>query len=206
MLGDLMDLIFILPELIDLFLPGFICICIYSKLYNKQFDISVMFLWSIFTTYLIKAFYVVAHSWFLTGYDFNESLKIIIYTITGAIIPCMFSFIYKSTWFKAFMLKLNYQTINSDIFDDIIDYENKTIMSVYLKGSNNYYIGTFSLKEENGKDSYIALIDYMLMDSETDEKIFEPEDPSSVVINLNDVERIELTYSTGSSVWENLKK
>lgn len=202
----LQDLITIIPELTNLFLSGFIFMCVYMKLRSKQFDIPLICIWSLFISYLIKSSYSWFHSYICVGYNFDENLKILIYALTGAILPCVIVYIYKTEWFENLLLKINYQTINSDIFDDVIDYDKKTIMIVYLKDSNYYYIGTFSLREEKGKDSYISLIDYALMDNISGEVISKPDFSSSVVINLENVERIEVIYSTGSKTWEKLKQ
>ncbi|MBQ7892145.1 MAG: hypothetical protein IJ359_08390 [Erysipelotrichaceae bacterium] len=202
----LTDLISIVPELMDLFLPGFIYMCIYNKLLNKQSDIPIMCLWSLFISYLIKVTYSIIHSHILTNFIFYEYTKVMIYVVTGALLPFGVIYLSKTKIVRKFLLHMNHQTIHFDIFDDVIDYEKKTIMKLYLKADDYYYIGTFSLKEEKGRDSYIALIDYAKIKKANDDIIFRPDYPSSILINLNDIEYIELAYSTGSKVWERLKE
>ena len=80
-------------------------------------------------------------------------------------------------------------------------------MQVYLKNSNVMYIGTFKLREENGKDSFIALTDYVSMYINTKDIIFKPDDhnlKSSVIINLQDIERIEMIYDKNSKLLDEL--
>ena len=103
--------------------------------------------------------------------------------------------------------KLNHKSIHEDIFDDIIDYNKKTILQVYIKNSSVMYIGTFKVREEKGSESYIALIDYAAMDVNTRNVIFNPNKKnlnSSVIINLRDVERIEVIYAKDSDLWNYL--
>ena len=107
------------------------------------------------------------------------------------------------------MFKTNNKSINSDIFNDIIDYDKQTMMRVYIKNSPIMYIGTFKIREEKGIDSYIVLINYASIDTTVDKKriVFNPEEhnlKSSVVINLHDVERIELVYEKDSKILKRL--
>ena len=101
----------------------------------------------------------------------------------------------------------NHKSINDDIFDDVLDYEKTTMLTIYLKNSDMYYIGRFVYREENGLNSWIALADYSSMDKNTDAEIFEPNAKglsSSVLINLSNVERIEITYSEDSKVFNRM--
>ena len=195
-----------MPELIRLFLPGFIFMCIYTKLHNKKYDIAITCLWSLFISYLIAAFYTFIHSCIHTNYDVAEHIKILFYVATGAVLPFGITFLSRSNLFRNFLLKTNYQTINSDIFDDVIDYEKKILMTVYLKDSSCYYIGTFSLKGDKDENSYITLIDYATMNAETNELISRNEKYSTVIIGLHDIERIEIKYCDDSEVWKRLEK
>lgn len=105
--------------------------------------------------------------------------------------------------------KSNQKSINKDIFDEMIDYHNATYMYVYLKSSRIYYAGTFIFREENGHDSYIGLINYAVMNADSDEVLFKPDNnkiKSTVIINLQDVERIECIYNDDSEVWKRLNK
>lgn len=200
----LINLIDILPELITVFLPGFIFMCVYMKLHNKQFNVSILCLWSLFISYLISSACFVIHRFVFSSYNFNENVKILLYAAIGATLPFIITFLCRSKPFRRLLLKTNYQTIDSTIFDDVIDYKHKTLMTIYLKQSGYYYIGTFCLRDE--KDSYIVLINYLMMDVSSNEILFKPKRASSVLISLDNVERIELTYSPGSEVWKSLNK
>lgn len=93
------------------------------------------------------------------------------------------------------------------IFDDIIDYDKKTMMKFYLKGSDVYYIGRFSIREEIGINSWISLVEYCIVNKNTNEKIFDPAEGglnSSVTVNLSNIERIEIIYEKDSEIWQRL--
>lgn len=177
---------------------------IYSKLNHKQYEVSVICLWSLFISYTIKNTYGLLHKFILVSYNFPEEFKTILYIIAGIIMPCVITILSRNRMIETFLLKINHQTIHEDIFDDLIDYKETTGMAVYLKDSNIYYLGVFSLKSE--ESSYISLINYAIMDKETDAVIHEPTNPTTVLISLDNVERIEFKYSHTSNVWKRLEK
>lgn len=203
-MGTLNELVYIIPDLIDLFLSGFIFVNVYLKLNNKKMDISLICLWSLFISYIIKVFYASLHLVLLTNYNFPEEVKIIIYVLTGFITPSVLTKLMKTNAVRNILLSINYQTVNESIFDDLIDYEESTGMAVYLKESDFYYLGIFCLKDED--DSYISLIDYVRVDNKTDEVIYEPTQPTVVAIHLNDIERIEFIYADTSKTWKKLQQ
>lgn len=201
------ELMNIIPELVNLFLSGFIFMTIYSWFINKELDISTVAIWSLFISTLIKTFYSAVHSVVLTSYDINDYLKVLVYVITGTFLPFIIIFIKNSKLISFILFKADNKSINSDIFDDIIDYHKNTLLQIYLKNSDVMYIGTFKFREEKGLDSYIVLINYASLDKNTKEVIFNPTDnglQSVVAINLRDTERIELSYDHDSDVWKRL--
>ena len=172
-------------------------------------DISVIVLWSLFVNTLIVIFYSAVHSFIFVSYDFHEAVKILIYILTGCILPFVIVYVQKSKLLKEILYRTNNKSINSDIFEDIIDYDKTTMMKVYIKGSDVYYIGAFKYREEKGLDSYIVLINYASLNKETVKTVFKPSKEgvkSVVAINLQDIERIEIIYDDESEVWKNMNK
>lgn len=203
----LKDLIHIVPDLINLFLPGFICIALFSWLNNKKYDISIMTIWGLFISFIIKTFYLAIHSVLLIKTDINDALKVLIYICTGTILAFVTAKILHCKLIQKLLYNTNNKSINEDIFDDIIDYNMSTMMQIYLKSSDVYYIGKFVFREEKGLDSWIVLIDYCTVDKKTNGAIYNSNDSglsSTVAVNLRDVERIELIYEKDSEVWERL--
>ncbi len=172
---------------------------------NKKIDISILTIWSLFISVLIRSFYSVLHIFFLPNVKIHDSIKVIIFSATGFLLAIIFTYLKKTELFNRILYRINNKSINDDIFDDIIDYDKRTMMNIYLKSSDVYYIGRFSFREENGIDSWISLVEYCSMDKRTNKPIFNPEKDhiySSVAINLKEVERIEIIYEKDSKVWE----
>lgn len=51
------DLLPLVPDLIDLFLSGLLFLTVYGWLNTKKYDISLLVIWSLFVSYIIKTFY-----------------------------------------------------------------------------------------------------------------------------------------------------
>lgn len=197
------ELIKIIPDLINLFLPGFIFMLVYGWMRNKKFDISIFIICGLFISNTIVIFYTTVHKFLFPNYNFYEEFKSLVYIVSGLIFPFIAIYLTNTELFKIVLRKTNHKSMHSDIFDDMIDYNKKTMMQVYMKNSKTLYIGTFKFREEKGTDSYIALIDYASLNSDTKKTIFHPEKHnlvSSVVINLRDVERIEIIYDKDSDM------
>lgn len=201
------DLIPISSDIINLFLSGFIFMYAYNWFNNNKIDTSILTVWSLFISVLIKSFYSALHIIILPNAKIPDAIKIIVYSFTGFLFAVLLTYLKKLKVFRQILYQINNKSINDDIFDDIIDYDKKTMMNIYLKSSDVYYIGRFSFREENGNDSWISLVEYYSMDKKTNNPIFNPkagELNSSVAINLKDIERIEIIYEKDSEVWKRL--
>lgn len=162
---------------------------------------------SLFISFLVKSFYATIHSFIFKNIIINDSLKVIIFSLTGLILALICTYVKHTYFITKILYRINNKSINNDIFDDIIDYDKRTMMNIYIKSSDIYYIGRFSFREENGIDSWISLVDYCSVNKKTEDKIFDPEESglkSSIAINLNSIERIELIYEDDSEVWKRL--
>ena len=157
---NLKDLILLVPDLINLFLSGYICISIYAWLNSKKYEISIIILWSLFLSFIIQSLSKCTHGILFQSHSFSTPEKYIIYIILGAILGILITFMRQTKLVKFIVDKTNHKSINSDIFDDIIDYDKKTIMNIYLKNSDIFYMGTFRLREEKGLESWIVLTEY----------------------------------------------
>lgn len=158
---------------------------------------------------MIIATYTAGHALIFTNYKIYAPLKSLIYLTTGVILPFIVIQIRKTKLFGMILQKSNQKSINTDIFNEMIDYHKATYMYVYLKSSHIYYVGTFRFREEKGHDSYIGLINYAVMSVDSNKLIYSPKDDnhkSTAIINLQDVERIECIYDDNSKVWKRLIK
>lgn len=103
--------------------------------------------------------------------------------------------------------KLGKKTFGNDVLKDVIDYDKRTMMLVYLKNDDVIYGGTFRARDERGIESYIVLINYCLYEKNSGKIIRNSSNKkASVVINMKDVERVEMLYENDSKVWEFLNQ
>lgn len=204
---SLYNLIYMIPDLINLFLSGFIFMLVFNWINNKKSDISVVVIWSLFISYIIQALCSAIHMVIFPNIDFNDSLKILIYIAVGFILAATATWVKSIKFINNVLYKINNKSINDDIFDDIIDYDEPTMLCIYLKSSEIYYIGKFCYREEKGLDSWIVLINYCVADRNTNNIIFDSKEASYnsvTTVNLKDVERIEIIYEDDSEVWKRL--
>lgn len=203
------DLISIVPDLINLFLSGFIFMATYNWLNHKKMEISLTTVWSLFISILVKSFCSVVHMVIFTDIAFSDASRILIYSVIGLLLAIIITWIRNTKLLRIVLYRVNNKSINDDIFDDVIDYDRRTGMFVYLKNSPIVYIGRFLYREENGSDSYIALVDYECLSTVDGETIFNPDKSnmlSTVVINLRDIECIQIDYERDSEVWKRFCK
>ncbi len=80
---SLKDLIYIIPDLMNLFLSGFIFVSVYNCLNTRTNDMSLTIIWSLFISYLIKLFYSLIHIILLKNTLINSNIKILVYSATG---------------------------------------------------------------------------------------------------------------------------
>lgn len=199
-----------MPDLINLFLSGFIFMTVYNWMNNKlKQDFSIIALWSILISFIITNFYSWIHSFVFKGTDINDGLKVMIYCLS-AIVASIIVTKFKNSKLIIYVLhKTNHKSGNDDVFDDIIDYDKGTTMQVYLKSSKSMYIGQFLYREEKGLESWIVLVTYSSLSTEDYHVMFCPIDDnykSTVMINLRDIDRIELVYKDDSNVWKRFMK
>ena len=201
------ELLYMVEDLLNLFLSGFICMSAYYSLNGKQMNVSLATIWSLFISFLIKSGYTVVHTYMLRDLVVDDSVKIIVYAATGGILALLCTWL-KGSWpMRKLLGRINYKSVNDDIFDEIISYNEPPEMQIYIKSSDVYYIGRFCGREEKGLDSWIVLIDYHSIHEETGEEISRSDSErrrSTVAINLSNVERIELFYKAGSKLWKKL--
>lgn len=201
------DLIYIVPDILNLFLSGFIFMMLFGWLNNKTYDNGTIIIWSLVISHIIKIFYSAIHIIILPNLVVNEYIQVLVYVATGIIIAFVTTRLLKSKLLRKLLYNTNNKSINNNVFDDIIDYEEPTMMSIYLKSSDVYYVGKYCYHEEKGLDSWIVLINYCCVNRSDNKIIYDPQKDShrsTVMINLNDIERIENIYEENSEVWKRL--
>lgn len=177
----------------------------YNWLNHTENNVSILTIWSLFISILVKSACTFIHEFIFKEIIFSNASKILIYAMTGLLLSLIITWTKKTKVLQNILYKINNKSINDDIFDDVIDYSKRTMMMVYLKSSKVYYLGRFLYREENGLDSWIALIDYCSMDRTIGKIIFDPDISnmkSTVLLNLKDVQRIQIIYEKDSDIWK----
>ena len=204
-ISGLDKIIYIVPDLIDLFLSGFIFMTMFNWFNNRKAELATTILWSLFVSYMIKNVYSVI--FLLKPNSVETYVKSIIYVTTGALLSVVIKKLKSLKCIMQITRKINNKTLYNDLLDNVIDYTLPIYMQVYPKGSNHYYIGRFAMREENGIDSLLALIDYKVVDKEYNTCIYNPQESdlkSSMIFFLKDIEHIEIIYENESCVWKHL--
>lgn len=194
-----------IPDLVNLFLSGFIFMTTFNWLNNRKMNVSILTVWSLFISILVQAICSFVHSAVFKQISFNNPAKILIYSSIGFTVALLFTYLRSTKLIQQLIYFVNNKSINDDIFDDVIDYEKRTMMVIYLKSSDIYYLGRFALREEKGLNSWILLVDYYRLDKTKNDVIYDPDKDqmhSSVLINLNDVESIHIIYEKDSKTWK----
>ena len=130
--------------------------------------------------------------------------------ISGIIIPFGIDSILKTKFISKLLADYFKITLNNNILKDIINKNEVVMMKIYLKSSDsNYYIGKYVIRENNGSDLYIGLIDYSFIDINNQEILLESTDNilnSLILFKFSDIEKIEILYEENSATWNTLFK
>lgn len=206
-ISGIIDLIQNTPKVVDLLLYGFIFIIIFQWLTNEKMEMYSVIIWALFVNVFIKAVCGVIHSCAFPSKNFDENVKVVVYILTAIVMSSFISWIYNSVEVKQMLSKLGKKTFGNDVLKDVIDYDKRTMMLVYLKNDDVIYGGTFRARDERGIESYIVLINYCLYEKNSGKIIRNSSNKkASVVINMKDVERVEMLYENDSKVWEFLNQ
>ena len=199
------ELIHLVNDLINMFLAGFVFVTIFNWLTSLKMELYLVGIWSLFVNAVIKNIFSVLHSFILKTIDFNENIKVVIYVFTAIVTATFFSKLYNGKWIRRNLSKLGKKTFGNNIFKDVVDFDKKTILLIYLRNSEFFYCGTFKYMDEHDTDSYIALIDYSIFNHADNQLIRDNSgNKMTIVFCLRDIEHIELLYEEDSDVWQML--
>lgn len=186
-----------------MFLAGLVFVVLFNWLTNIKMELYLVGIWSLFANAFIKSIFSTIHDFCLVKIDFDEHFKIVVYVITAVLSAFLLARVYSSNFLKRILVRVGKKTLGNNVFKDVIDFGKKTIVSVYLKDSDYFYIGTFKYMDEHDGDSYIALIDYSMI-NRADNNLLRNNcgNKMSIVFCLRDIEHIELLYEDNSEVWK----
>ena len=155
-----------------------------------------MFVLSCVYSYIFIALIGLFNAWLKSPILENALAMSAIVIILCIITSCVFSLIVKSPKVKRSMLKVFHQTLNDDIWSDILNYEVGANLKVYLKDKDYFIIGQYRLNEEKGEDSWFVLSGYVKCDTKTNEVIPMANHLNNknvfITFRLKDVDHIEV--------------
>ena len=186
-----------------MFLAGLVFVVLFNWLTNIKMELYLVGIWSLFANAFIKSVFSTVHDFWLVKIDFDEHIKVVVYVLTAVLSAFLLARVYISNFLKRILIRVGKKTLGNNVFKDVIDFDKKTMVSVYLKDSDYFYIGTFKFMDEHDGDSYIALIDYSMF-NRVDNNLLRNNcgNKMSIVFCLRDIEHIELLYEDNSDVWK----
>ncbi len=171
------------------FLPGYICMFVYfwSKSVRCSFEIKVI--WSIFISVLIKHF-------------FDDQVEI--NSLIGLVFGICMSFLSTTQLFENIIDLLFKKTINPNFFKDVFDSKSPMNAIVYLK-DGVVIGGQLSIRGEGDFINYITLINYAYPNEEDSGSKPKMRTNSIILLDINNIERMELFYEKDSKVWKSIQ-
>lgn len=168
-------------------IPGFLWIMFYCYLRHKPLmNMGLIVFWSLAISYCLR--------WISN----DEILWIAIVGIISDLGLCVFL---NSKIGKMCLNKLNHKSPNDDIWLDVIDYELGTKMRIFLKNSDTYLEGEFTIREEKSNDSWFVLRNYHTYKNGAEINNRDTQ-KKRLAVNLNTIERIELFYEDETKIFE----
>lgn len=161
--------------------------------------------WSVVISYIIKSFVDLCDSIIIPDSQMNASTTIIVCIIVSIILAIICSKMFDNKKLRSVLNFINHKSVNSDIWRDIVDYDNGTTLKIFLKNGITY-IGVLIIHEENGKDSWFALKGHCATYPDGTEfnscALADTDIISTVAIQLSNVDRIELYYNKDTKIFD----
>lgn len=204
---ELHELIVIVPEICNLFLSGLIFMSVFNWINKVEIDTYVFLIWSLIANVIITSVSKMLHLFIYGATDINIDTLIVLSCSIAVISPFFISLIYNSRRLAKLMGSISHKTFNNDILDDVVDMEKRNMVAAYIKNTDIYYTGALVVYEEKGKDSYITLIEYEVVDKNSNKVLQDSTKSKTVaVLNMQDIYRLEIYYEDGSRTWTMLSE
>lgn len=179
-----------MPLLLEFLVPGFIFMTMFNYFTSSKIEHSI--LWSVAISYILKALCSFLHEFIFKDVIFKWNERVIILVLISIILAIILIRFYESEWLHKIFKFINFKTQHDCIWNDVIDMKRGTTLKVICNDTT--YIGILYMFEEHGKDSWFVLSDCIIQENEESYDSSKSNFPCKIVINLNDVKRIELYY------------
>lgn len=218
------SLIEILPNIFIYIVPGYIILRIISYRFSRNSikddylllkSIVISYVLIVIVGFLVQVFGVIVNM-FIDKSILEINLNI--ETLMGKMTILLLSIIFGFIWCKFITSDISYKilgklgiskSLNTNIFDDIVDKDRGLWMLVYLRDERIIYFGAFQRYEEREdvENYFLVLSNYRSFGYDGMELEDQRQNPLRwVMINTKDISRIELIYDEESKKVEKSKK
>lgn len=184
----LKEILSIIPEILQYFIPGYIFLIILISIISKKIEnVTVKFIWSCVISYAIIA---------INNAVFNITdiwLDVLITIGMAIFLGILFAKLYLWKTFHKLIFKFFNKSPHDSIWRTLLDLKNGSNLIVFLKNSSHYIIGQYDCHEEKD-DGWFCLTCYARIDIKTGNFLcnYTTDESCSIVFNIRDVESIQV--------------
>ena len=187
---DLLNIITQATEILQYFVPGYVFVILFRHFCTIKTERAMTIVMSVVISYIFLSLISLI-------YSSESSLQLsAIAILLGFVTAIPIAKLFTSEWLKKLMLKGFYKTPHEDIWKDVLDYKEGSLVKVYLKGKDYWVYGQYRFNEDKGENSWFAISAYGKYDStKNDECIqeYHENEKRFMVFRLSDVDYIEIS-------------
>jgi hypothetical protein len=197
--SNIIEIIENIPQVLQYFVPGFICVQIFCNLCSKKcsatnitiFSCAISFTFISLVNWISLYYLDEPNIWLSVGFS------IILSTVAGLGVTKL----YRSEKFSKFLEKNFSKSQHNDVWLNLLEYT-EGIMSIKIipRDENYYYIGSFVSVGEEDKDSWIIISSYGKFDIETNDidKVVDKRGDKDMLlcIRVDNIKEMEVLKST----------
>lgn len=188
---EIRELIAYISDILQYFVPGYIFMAVFCFINMSEIsERSHMVLLSVVISYVINS----AVRIFIAG---HTAVSVAISLVAAVLAGVIVSFVIKSNVFHSVLMKIGCRTINKNIFVDMLMCEDGCYVRLYGKDGKRIYEGDLFRLGEDYPEPWVALVNYKIYEIKDGElcDITDHTTPNkSVMVRMNDVERVEIYY------------
>jgi len=188
------DIIGMIPEILQYFVPGFIFIFIFRSLCSIKIDSSMQLINSCVISFIWVSLINMANEiWWNNCLVTNLWVIVTISILLSTLFSIIFSKIYVSNWFRRSLANWFGISPYSTAWDNIVS-KHGTNVKIYLKDKPYYWTGHLYSYEDQGNNSWFCISKPVKRNS-TDNKIIYNQgsaEGSYLAFRIGDVECIEM--------------
>ena len=185
-----------IPLILQYIVPGYCCIKILCFSLNKRLDLKTEIIISCIISYALLSLFSLIKIVYFNDFPNNVLANSAICILIGITISTILERFIKSKIGRELFVYLYNQTINENIWGDIIDYKNGSNLKIYIRDEEYYVIGHFKNHEINKEDCWFALSSFGKYNKTTNQPYNneQPFNKDNIIytVRLSDIEHIEV--------------